>query len=128
MLVEVLLQIIDKVNPDPAKDHASYKAFDVIIIRPSPWPWTPTELANPDWRIVKADLPVTLIESLQAGEVIPEGSGRSARRREYTIDGIGLLNNVKNNITKAANQGIVIDYSSVSSEVIASWIDKKAAV
>jgi hypothetical protein len=52
--MELLVQIVDKVNPDdPAADAMCYKAGDVIIAQPDGSEWSDRELTNPNWCVLQ---------------------------------------------------------------------------
>ena len=52
-MAEAMIALTDKLpstSPLYAKNHL---ALDIIVVCPDGWPWTPTELTNPDWRLIK---------------------------------------------------------------------------
>lgn len=77
VLMEILIRIVDK----GATEDCS-KSGDVISVCPDGWAWSPAELTNPDWRIVKANILQT-----HAGAFLSRANNPLAkRRREWRID------------------------------------------
>lgn len=110
MIVELLMQHTNKVNPDAYRDPGCEKRGDVITIQREGWGWTQTELNNPDWRIIKLNLPVNVILSLLAPEE-GEFAHRIARKRKYDIDVSAIPVGVQNTIRDSL--GTVLDFSGV---------------
>lgn len=75
--MEALIRVVDK---GVAEDCS--KAGDVISICPDGWAWSPAELSNPDWRIVRVN-----ILQAQADAFLSKSKNVAVkRRREWTID------------------------------------------
>lgn len=84
MEVEACIRVVDKINPNYRKNFGCTKRGDVIEILPGGTDWGKDIMAGADWRIVKLDIPVTLIESLMTSE---RGTfaDRDARKRKYGL-------------------------------------------
>lgn len=53
-MAELLIRIVDKVNPDnAAQNQLCFKAGDILHVAPDGWTWGTEELSNPEWRILK---------------------------------------------------------------------------
>lgn len=75
--MEVLIRVVDK---GPNEDHS--KAGDVISVCPDGWQWSPAELTNPDWRIIRVPILQTQADAFLSRANNP----LVKRRREWTID------------------------------------------
>ena len=75
--MEALIRIIDK-----GPDEDCSKAGDVICICPDGWQWSPAELANPDWRIVRVNILQTQADAFLSRANNP----LVKRRRVWTIN------------------------------------------
>lgn len=75
--MEALIRVVDK---GVAEDCS--KAGDVIAICQNGWAWSPAELTNPDWRIVKVNILQTQADAFLSRANNP----LVKRRREWTID------------------------------------------
>ena len=87
---QLLVRTKDKINDkDPVKNAGLTKRGDVIAIKPAEtaW-WTPTELSNPEWTVIKAELTKDAAESLLAPELPPDLNKTYAmlRKRALKID------------------------------------------
>lgn len=78
--MEVLVRVVDK---GAALDCS--KRGDVIAICPDGWAWSPAELTNPDWRIVRVPILQTTADALLTTPQ-PTGGPQVQRRREYYVD------------------------------------------
>lgn len=75
--MEALIRVADKgVGEDCSK------AGDVISICPDGWPWSPAELSNPDWRIVR----VNILQAQADAFLAKSNNANVKRRREWMID------------------------------------------
>lgn len=53
-MAEILLRIVDKATTSNATlDRQTSKAWDVVTVQADGWPWSATELANPEWRVIQ---------------------------------------------------------------------------
>lgn len=52
-MAEMLVRIVDKINPDPKLDLLCRKRGDVVCIMPDGHGWSEAEITNPEWTIVK---------------------------------------------------------------------------
>lgn len=70
------------------------KSGDVLHIAPDGWPWTIEELANPNWRIVRADILGTHERMLMMSYIQTHlrMSGKKYPHRKYRIDRSALPN------------------------------------
>lgn len=75
--MEVLIRVVDK---GVAEDCS--KAGDVISICPNGWAWSPHELSNPEWRIVRVPILQANADAFLARSAI----AGVTRRREWKID------------------------------------------
>ena len=75
--MEALIRVVDK---GVAEDCS--KAGDIISICPDRWAWSPAELTNPDWRIVK----VNILQSQADAFLAKANNPLVKRRREWRID------------------------------------------
>lgn len=77
---QLLVRIKDKDQPDARLAAKCLKRGDVIAVKPdaTAW-WTPRELSNPEWMVIKADITRAMAESLLAPELPPDLT------REYTM-------------------------------------------
>lgn len=75
--MEALIRVVDK---GPNEDHS--KAGDVISVCPDGWQWSPAELTNPDWRIIRVPILQTQADAFLARANNP----LVKRRREWAID------------------------------------------
>jgi hypothetical protein len=93
-MAEVLVRIVDRGGVDPAVGYGDSKRGDVIAVCPNGWGWTPAELTNPDWRIVR--VPFTAAEC-DALLTLGDGNPQLARcwKRKYGIDASILPAGVK---------------------------------
>ena len=79
--MELLLRIVDS---GPDIEHT--KCGDVIVVQPDGWTWSPRELENPDWRIVKIpDLLGTEKEALLSNNLRIDSLEKKPPRR-YKVD------------------------------------------
>ena len=75
--MEALIRVVDKGEAEDCS-----KAGDVISICPDGWQWSPAELSNPDWRIVRVNILQTQADAFLSRANNP----LVKRRREWTID------------------------------------------
>lgn len=75
--MEALIRVVDK-----GVDEDSSKAGDVISICANGWAWSPAELSNPDWRIVR----VNILQAQADAFLSRANNPLVKRRREWTID------------------------------------------
>ncbi len=88
-MCEVLFRVVDKTNPDPLIDCKMSKRGDIVVIVPDGWGWTPAELTNPDWRIVKfPNVAQATAEAFAMPEqdADPAHPSRMLRRRAFMFD------------------------------------------
>lgn len=81
-MAEILVRVVDKIQPDPVKAERLLRAGDVVSVCPDGWAWTPIERTNPDWRIVRVNVLQTTVETILARSLDP----LARRRREWMID------------------------------------------
>ena len=92
-MAEVLLRVVDKVNPNSVYlDAQCLKRGDVVVVCPDGWNWGTEELSNPHWRILK--LPNIPVEQMQQflseePETDPANPSRTRQRRgfKFNVDG-----------------------------------------
>ena len=87
-MAELLIRIRDKeTHPNPYVDVQRSKRGDVISVCPDGWAWTPAELTNPEWRIVKViGLDDEVVQQLLRPEPGDPRLNKMLRRRQYKID------------------------------------------
>lgn len=61
-MAEILLRVVDKVNPDLYLNAGLLHQYDVVTIQDDFWEWSTEERTSPDWVIIKA--PLSTIEEL----------------------------------------------------------------
>lgn len=108
MLVDLCIRWEDKVNADPFEDWGCSKQGDVIEILPAGSDFGSDIHNDSRWRIVRLDIPSTLIEAL----LTPETEAvltRTNLKRKYHVNLATLPNNVRNQIDRSL--GGVADYS-----------------
>lgn len=74
--MEFLIRVVDK-----GVSAFSSKRGDVIAACPDGWNWSPSELSNPDWRIVSVNVLQSQVEAL-----LSQATVNQTRRREWMID------------------------------------------
>lgn len=52
-MAELLVRIQDRKGFDPILNALALRPGDVVAVCPDDWKWTPAEIENPDWRIIK---------------------------------------------------------------------------
>lgn len=115
-MVEMLVRVIDKTNPDFYLNLGCSKRGDVIAVKPSGWAWTPAELTSPDWRILK--VPLAMAEAQKY--LRPQDDGKDSRdptksktlkRRDVGIDLDNILipASVKTGISDSVRATPIID-------------------
>jgi hypothetical protein len=89
--MEILVRVVDK-HPVESPDYeASSQRGDVIVVCPNGHPWSPAELTNPDWRIIRAP-----ILQAEADALLAKSQDVTVkRRREWKIDLDALPNSEK---------------------------------
>lgn len=87
-MCEVLIRVRDKVNDDPYKDCRLLKRGDIVVIVPDSWAWSPEELRNPDWRILKLPNVALLAAQTFVAEEIDKSPvpRKLLRRRAYALN------------------------------------------
>lgn len=88
-MAELLVRVVDKVNPDFYANTKCLKRGDVIAVCEDGWGWGVEELANPDWRILKIpDMTVAEASVFLAPERNrdPGQPSRTLQRRAFAID------------------------------------------
>lgn len=94
-MAELLLRVVDKVNPDFYQNCKCTKRGDVIVIRPNGWTWGTQELTDPNYRIVKLpNISEAFLSPFlaQEPETDPQHPSRTLQRRWYRFDlASGLL-------------------------------------
>lgn len=75
--MEALIRVVDKGEAEDCS-----KAGDVIAICPDNWPWSPAELTNPDWRIVR----VNILQAQADAFLAKANSPLVVRRREWRVE------------------------------------------
>jgi hypothetical protein len=88
-MAELLVRVVDRVGANVYQDAKLTKRGDVIAVCPDGWPWGTTELANPEWRIVRVPgvapeaLAYLTAEEIESAET--KGS-RVLQRRAFKFD------------------------------------------
>lgn len=92
-MAELLVRVVDKVNPDFYKNIQCTKRGDVILVQPDGWTWGKKELSNPDWRILAlpgvdpADLSGLLARELPTDpKTDPKTWPKTLQRRAFKLD------------------------------------------
>jgi len=88
-MAELLVRIVDKVNPDFYLNCGCTKRGHVIAAHPDGWAWGREERANPEWRILMVpDLSLNDVSVFLAPErnVNPRHPSRTLQRRAFKID------------------------------------------
>jgi hypothetical protein len=100
-MAELVIQMVDRVNPSSAKlDAGCLKRGDVIDICADGWEWSERELTNPNWRIIKLPgIPVETLLDLLEAQLAADRTFVRKRSRYLDID--SLPSNIKNKITNA---------------------------
>jgi len=122
MEVELLLRVVDKIGATDYQDAGLTKSGDVIAIHMAPGPWGSEELTNPDWRIIRVDIPATLIDSLVA---IESGSFayRLNRKRIYQLNIDSLQKSIKDTIL-APRDNPILNLVSVTNKLKSAVVRK----
>jgi len=81
-MAEILVRVVNKIQPDPIKAERLLRAGDVVSVCPDGWSWTTIERTNPEWRIISANILPTAVEALLAKAQNP----LVPRRREWQVD------------------------------------------
>lgn len=99
--MEILVRVVDK-HPIVSMDYeASSQRGDVIAVCPNGHPWSPAELTNPDWRIIRAP-----ILQAEADALLSKSQDATVkRRREWKINLDALSN--KEKFSGARADGII---------------------
>jgi hypothetical protein len=118
-MAELLIRVVDKVQPDPVKAERLLRAGDVVSVCPDGWPWTVIERTNSEWRIIRVNLLATTVEALIARSSNP----LVRRRREWKLD-FSLLPN-PSLVSGARTQEIV---PLTRQQVVAAVVKKAAEV
>jgi len=86
--MELLVRIVDKVNPDFYLNLGCSKRGDVIVVKPDGWAWGSDELSNPQWRILQVpNLTLEEAEALAAPEVLQAGNSKETlQKRGFKLD------------------------------------------
>ena len=106
MLVDLVIALTDKVNPDPILDLGCIKVGDLICWELQGHQWSAHELSSPNWRIVTIDILPTTLNALMAPEDGDPGI-KKLRRRKYRLDLSKLAKldrdrkNIKGKVTQA---------------------------
>ena len=87
-MAELLIMARDKdAHPDPYVDVRRLKRGDVLCVKPDGWRWSPRELSNPAWRIVRvAGLPDSIAQTFLNPERGDPLVDRMLRQREAEFD------------------------------------------
>lgn len=104
MRSELLLRVVDKINPDcHYMDAACHKAGDVIVIVPANWQWGKAEISNQEWVILYVDGPQEQLQQLLSPEVDtdPQNPSLVLQRRGFRIDFAKLPKRYRNANRKA---------------------------
>jgi hypothetical protein len=86
---ELLVRIVDKINPDFYLNTKCTKRGDVIVVRPDGWAWGSEELTNPQWTILRLpNVPLTEAEALLGPEknADPSHPSHTLQRRTSHLD------------------------------------------
>jgi hypothetical protein len=99
-LADLLIRIRDKeTSGDAETDALQFKAGDVVAVCDTPWPWSTTELTNPDWRILR--LPLVTVQEVndllipQLGAENVQGNTPLRRKRGKRIGIEGFTGQVR---------------------------------
>lgn len=88
-MCELLVRVVDKINPDPYLNVGLTKRGDVIAVCPNGWNWGTAELSNPEWRIIcLPNVTETEVASLLQPEVNtdPLNPSKMLQRRAFKLD------------------------------------------
>lgn len=121
-MAEILLRIIDS---GPDAPHS--KRGDAIAICPDGWNWSPRELSNPDWRIVRV---VGLSESVELDLITPEPQVDSADLapklfRLWKVDVDTKLPSQVRNFLARARTGTTVDLEITLAQLTNALTKKK---
>ena len=97
-MCEVLVRVVDKVNPNDANlDAQCLKRGDFVSICPDGWGWSQIERTNPDWRIVK----ISGLSVEEAKAYLAKGA-KYRRAFKLDVDDVTLPQGVKNYVQDSA--------------------------
>ena len=84
-MAELLLCVQDKAGFDPKANALTHRPGDVIVVCPDGWGWTPAELNNPDWRLLKMPgLDPSAVRALQDCAI--DAKGKVLAKRAQNLD------------------------------------------
>ena len=117
--MELLIRVVDKVNPDDANLNKQLtKRGDVIAIMPDGHNWGTKELSNPDWRIVRMPSLTRLeAESLLEGEDPEKVAFPAKRKNKLNVDDALLTKEVKDHISDDTRRTRIIEADDLKSRI-----------
>lgn len=105
-MAEVLIQFVDKVPSTDPKYVENYRIGDVIDIKPDGWGWTPRELTNPSWRVIKLPGIDPALLDVLLGVEFDIALGKIRNRRKQFVDSTKMTGAMRNQLNN--NQVITL--------------------
>ena len=109
-MCEVLLRVVDKINPDHILlDALCTKVGDVIVVVENGWSWGIEEKSNPEWKII-AIPDMSVAEALTFTEPDDSGTVLVPRKRNKGVNFAKLPKPIEDALN-APRSGDGIDYT-----------------
>jgi len=84
-MAEILVRVVPHSHSTPQTEYLHIGQYDAVDMHDDGWGWTPTELNNPEWRVIR--IQGTTVEALlQWIAVAFDGTGRMTNKRKYMLD------------------------------------------